>query len=334
MGPTIKDVARRAGVAVSSVSRALNGHPDVSDSLRERVLAAANEIGYQPNRMAQGLRSGSTRAVGFVIRDISNPLFAEIAKGTEERLRESEYSVLLTNSEGDPSLDADSIDLLNQRMVDAIILCSASESDPATLDAIRRAETPIVLLDRELPYQRVSTVKSDHEGGSHAAVTDLMELGHERIALVSGSQDLYSSRSRLAGYIAAHREFLVEVDRDLVALGEYTYDYGFTQINRLLAMNRPPTAVVVGGVQTTLGALQSIHELGVHLGRDLSFVACDEVGMLHLITPSLSVVRRDAYEMGAVAAELVIDALEHSAGPTTKVLPTEYVRRDSVAAYS
>ncbi|PZS05866.1 MAG: LacI family transcriptional regulator, partial [Chloroflexi bacterium] len=184
---TILDVARHAQVAASSVSRVLNDHPDVSPGMRARVLAAAEELGYKPDFLAKSLRMGTTHSVGFVVRDISNPLFADIAKGAEDTLRHAGYSMVLTNSEGDPDLDAQYIELLRQRRVDALILAVESESHAATLEALHLFPGPLVLLDREVPGLTASAVLCDHRSGVHEAVTHLLHLGHRRIGLVAGA---------------------------------------------------------------------------------------------------------------------------------------------------
>ena len=183
----MRAVADRAQVAMSSVSRVLSEHPDVSPAMRERVLAAVSELGYRPDLLAQGLRRGATHSVGFVVGDISNPLLAEIVKGAEGRLREEGYSVLLSNSEGNPKLDAEYVRVFSQRRVDGLILSLASETEPATLDALSEIEGPCVLLDREIAeLQGVSAVVADHRAGMRAAIGHLLDLGHRDIGLISG----------------------------------------------------------------------------------------------------------------------------------------------------
>ena len=147
----MREVAEVAGVAMSSVSRVLSGHPDVSPAMRQRVLAAVEQLGYKPNLLAQSLRRQETLSVGFVVRDISNPLMAEIVKSAETRLRESRYALLLTNSESDPELDADHIRLFQQRRVDGLILSLTSETHPRTTSLLENLDIPCVLVDRDVP---------------------------------------------------------------------------------------------------------------------------------------------------------------------------------------
>ena len=182
------DVAARAGVALSSVSRALGNHPDVSKRMRRRVLEAANELGYEPNFLAQSLRTGNTQTVGFVVRDIANPFFAAIANGAERFLRERGYVMLLVNSDGDPDIDANHINVLRRRRVDGLILNIIAEDHRPTLDALAGMRSPIVLVDREIPELDARPCSATTTRGVRAATADLIDHGHRRIALITGPQ--------------------------------------------------------------------------------------------------------------------------------------------------
>ena len=184
----MRQVAERAGVAMSSVSRVLSGHPDVSPAMSEKVMRAVEELDYQPDILAQSLRRQETLSVGFVVGDISNPLIAEIATGVESTLHTNGYSLLLTNSLGDPLLEAAHIALLSQRRVDGLVISVLDETHPALLAKLRDLEIPVVVLDRNLPAEiPVSRVLSDHRGGMKAAGLHLLGLGHRLIGLISGA---------------------------------------------------------------------------------------------------------------------------------------------------
>ena len=331
--PTILDVAKRARVAASSVSRVLNNHPDVSPAMRERVLAAAKALGYEPDFIAKSLRSGTTYSVGFVVRDISNPLFADIAKGAEDRLRQAGYSMVLTNSEGDPDLDARYIALLRQRRVDALILALESESHPSTLEALRNFPGPLVLLDREIPSLTASAVLCDHHSGVRDAVTHLLDLGHRRIGLVAGSTAMRVTRERLRGYVDAHEDRGIPVrgrghrGPSYIRLGAYTREFGYDQTLALLGLSIPPTAILAAGVQLASGVLLALHEREMKAGRDIAFVTCDEVDLMRVFDPPISAVTRDTILLGEMAANVLIDMLVNEAPPRVEHLPTRYVAR-------
>lgn len=325
--PTILDVAKRANVAASSVSRVLNNHPDVSPRMRERVLAAAEALGYEPDFLAKSLRLGTTNSVGFVVRDISNPLFADIAKGAEDALRHAGYSMVLTNSEGEADLDAQYITLLRQRHVDALILALESETHPATLDALKLFHGPLVLLDRDVPDVTASAVLCDHRSGVRDAVTHLLDLGHQRIGFIAGPDTIRVTRERLRGYEEAHQSRQATIRDELVRLGTYTRDFGHEQTLALLDLSEPPTAILAAGIQLVAGVLLALQEREVRVGEDLALVTCDEVDLMRVFNPPLSAVTRDGYQLGETAASLLVDMLVNGAPARVEHLSTRYVAR-------
>lgn len=329
---TARAVAEHAGVAISSVSRVLNDHPDVSDGMRERVLRAVAELEYRPNLLAQSLRSGSTRTVGFVVRDISNPLFADITKGAEEKLRSAGYSMILVTSGGHPDLDAEYIELLLRRQVDGLILSLQSENHPATVKSLSEADRPLVLLDREVSISAASAVLCDHFTGVSQATSHVLESGHRRIGFIIGPGEIRASRERLRGYEEAHTAAGVPIDATLVRRGSYVEDFAYVETRSLLEHDDPPTAIMTGGIQLTFGALRALYELGLRPGRDISFVSCDEIELMRLFDPALNVVLRPTVRMGQLAAELLVRHMRGDTDPRVEPVATTYIKRESVQA--
>ena len=323
---SMRAVADRAGVAMSSVSRVLSGHPDVSPAMSARVMAAVAELDYQPDLLAQSLRRRETLTVGFVVGDISNPLFAEIVTGVESTLQANGYSMLLTNSLGDPLLEAAHIGLLTQRRVDGIVISVLDETHPATIARLEKLAIPIVVLDRNLPAGiAASRVLSDHRGGMKAAALHLLDLGHRRITLIGG-RGVRPALERRAGLEEAFAMRGLPPTYSIIE-GSFAVAQGAAEMRRVLEQPERPTAVIAGGNQLMLGALQVVAERGLTLGRDLSFVGCDDVAVTDLFQPAVAVVRRDTVEMGRAAAELLLARMRGDAGPTDVVLPTEFVER-------
>lgn len=325
----MREVAERAGVALSTVSRVLSGHPDVSESMRERVHAAVAELGYQPNFLARSLRRQETLTVGFVVADISNPLFAEIAKAAETALRDAGYLMLLTNSESDPELDAAHIQLFDQRRVDGLILSLAREGHGPTLDLLRELELPLVVLDREVgPEVGASRVLSDHRTGMRAALRHLVELGHRRIGVVLG-QPVRATLERRAAIVESADELGLPADAiRVLETGGYDAEATWAALAALLDASAPPTAIVVGANPVVASALVELSRRGIAVGRDLSVVACDEVDVNVVHQPPVAVVRRDTAEIGRVAAALLLERLRGEP-PRDVVLPTEFLPRAS-----
>jgi LacI family transcriptional regulator len=324
----MREVAKRANVAISSVSRVISGHPDVSAEMRERVLGAVRELNYEPDFLAQSLRRGETLSVGFVVGDITNPLMATITSGAESVLRSAGYSMLLMNSEVDPELDATHIRFLNRR-VDGMILSLASERRSETLDALSEVDVPIVLVDRDVPSELgASIVCSDHRAGMRTAVEHLLDLGHRRIALITGSVDLWPVRERMSGMADAIASRAVPNETTSIA-GSLSAAHGEASTDRLMRMRPRPTAIIAGGNQVLVGCLRALARNGVGIPSDVSLVTCDEIALGELHSPPISTIGRDTLALGRVAAELLLELLAQPGRPRRVILPTSFISRSS-----
>jgi LacI family transcriptional regulator len=311
----LREVAERAGVAVSSASRVVAGHQDVSPRMVARVNAAIAELGYEPNVLAQSLRRGSTMCIGILMRDISSPLFGEIVLGAEVALQEAGYSTLLTNSHGRGDVDAERIGLLRRRRVDGMLLSLADESEPETLAELRRGTQPIVLIDRVLPDDlEASAVLSDHEGGLRASVEHLVALGHRRIGLVCGPLSLRPGRESRRAFEVACAEADVQ---GVTHAGPFQMTFAEQATEQLLSLPEPPTALIAASSQIVFGMLRVVRARGLRLGVDLSLIAFENVPMLELVDPPIAVVTRQPVEIGRAAAELVLERL--AGGPPRTV---------------
>jgi LacI family transcriptional regulator len=325
---SMSEVAQLADVAISSVSRVLSGHPDVSADMRVRVLEAVRQLEYEPDFLAQSLRRGATLSVGYVVGDISNPLMATITSGAESVLRRAGYSMLLMNSENDPMLDAAHIRFFQARRVDGMILSLASERHQETLDQLANVDVPIVVIDRDLPAtHRASIARSDHRSGMRAAVSHLISLGHRRIALITGSVELWAVRERIDGMADAIRESGVQ-DASMRMVGSLSAEHGERSTEHLLNSHPRPTAIIAGGNQVLAGCVRALTRRGLSVPRDISLVTCDEVDLSVLHSPPIASVARDTIELGRTAADLLLERLD-GGEPRTVLLPTAFTPRES-----
>jgi LacI family transcriptional regulator len=326
----IKDVAARAGVAIATVSRVLSGSTEVRADLRARVIAAAAELDYQPDVLAQSLRRGATRSMGFVADDLANHTIADIATGAESVLRAHDHSLLVMNSERDPSLDPLNVRVLRSRRVDALMMCPVEEDDPTTVATLRALDIPLCIIEGDQPPSvRASYVHSDHRAGMAQALRHLVELGHTTIALITGPTRYRSARQRLLaiGDVAAGAPDITFLHREV----ELDAGDGEAAMVGLLAQRPRPTAVLVGGVRILVGVLRAIESAQLELGRDISFVTTDPVSVASVFRPPLASITRDSFGVGRRAAELLLGRLaDPSAPPTTSLLPTVYEPRASV----
>ncbi|MET0773114.1 MAG: LacI family DNA-binding transcriptional regulator [Candidatus Limnocylindrales bacterium] len=327
----IKDVAARAGVANATVSRVLSGSADVRADLRERVLRAAAELDYQPDILAQSLRRGATRQVGFIADDLSNHLIADIATGAESVLRAHGYSLLVMNSERDPTLDPANLRVLHARRVDALMMCPVEEDDPDTVAALRAINVPLCVIEGDLPPSvPASYVHSDHRDGMAHALRHLVGLGHRRIAVVAGPVRYRSARQRALGLedVAGERRrglVLHHVETEL------TPQAARASTRAALDVPGPPTAIATGGDGSLPGVIAAIDDLGLAIGEDISLVTSDPGDLGPVFRPPLAAITRDGALIGATAAELLLERIvDPRTGARTVILPTVFEPRASV----
>ncbi|MCV2489303.1 LacI family transcriptional regulator [Geodermatophilus sp. YIM 151500] len=331
---TIKEVARRAGVAPASVTRALSGHPNVSDELRQKVLAAVAETGYKPDLLAAGLRSRSSRCVGIIVSDLINPLLAEVVHYMEMAISQAGYTVLLANSHGDPARDTDSVHTLHQRRVDAIAVMCVDERNAELQQALAGFPGPVVLLDREIPScETASAVVSDHYRGTYRLTEHLLEAGHREILYLGGLLDTtHVGRERLRGFQAALADHGLEMRPDLLRASRAVAQAGRDVIAELLDRDALPSAIVVGPNPFVPGVLTELHARGVRVGQDVALASLDDTPLAVLHQPPVTALSRSMDELARVAARLLLDQLAGSRiQPRTVVLPVEVQLRPSTA---
>ena len=326
----IHDVAARAGVAISSISRVLSGHPDVSDRMRIKVEAAAAELGYEPDFNAQSLRNGATKTIGFIVRDISNPFFGVVAQKIEQELRKAGYSMLVMNSDGDAEIEAANIKLLRRRKVDGLIASLVADDAPKLKAALSELKAPVVLIDREVKGLNASAIIGNHHQGVQDAVAHLLQLGHRRIAFVSGSTRVFITRDRLQGFKDAFNNACIKIPSDLISLGTFDAEFGETETLRLFNFRNPPTALLAGGIGTTAGVMRAWEKLGIKPGKDIGFVAIDEWPLFDVFGGQFSSVYRDPAEIGRSSAEIILQSLMGK-NPQLHFVETTYIPRESSA---
>ena len=326
----IRDVAARADVGIATVSRVLSGSADVRADLRERVLAAAAELGYRPDILAQSLRRGATRSMGFISDDLSDRLFADIVMGAESVLRAHGYSLLVMNSELDPGLDPVHIAVLQARRVDALMMCPVEEYHRETVASLTALDIPVCIIEGDQPAGvPASYVHSDHRDGVAAALRHLLALGHERVLLMTGPDRYRSARQRRLGLdeVAATAPPGVHLAH---AATERHGAEAEAATARALALERP-TAVVVGSGRLLLGVLRALEGAGLAVGTDVSLVTSDAPSIAAMFRPPLASITRDGTRLGQTAAELLLRRLaDPAAGTEVVTLPVVYEPHASV----
>ncbi|HEY0777387.1 MAG TPA: LacI family DNA-binding transcriptional regulator [Gemmatirosa sp.] len=316
----LKDVALRADVSVSTVSRVLTGSPLVNAETRDRVQQAIDALGYHPNRVARRLRGDAAAAslIGLLVPDIQNPFFAEVARGVERVAQAEGYMVFVGNSDEDEAVERRYLRLMRAERVDGIIL-PASSDNATTVVEMARGGLPIVCVDRRLPRATLDTVVADNVEGAYDAVRHLLAVGHRRIAFIGGRRQLSTTQERQQGYRRALAEQGIVVDETLVRAGDSRQAGGRDLTRELLELPHPPTALLVGNNLMTLGALETIHARGLRIPDDVAVVGYDDMPWAAAFNPPLTAVRQPGQELGRRAAELLLARIEDPSRSTTLV---------------
>ncbi|MEP7285116.1 MAG: LacI family DNA-binding transcriptional regulator [Chloroflexota bacterium] len=332
---SIRDVANKAGVAPITVSRVINNAGYVSAETRHRVEAAIAELQYIPNKLAQSLRFKKTSTLALVVSDITNPFWTTVTRGVEDAASKYNYSVMLCNTDENRAKQNNYVRLLLERQTDGFLLVPAYSS-PETIEAIQSQGVPLVLLDRRVPDVQVDVVRGDSVGGAYQLIDYLISLGHRRIAMLTGPEHLSSSTERVRGYKQACSTFGVEIDPSLIIFGEFRQDSGFDMTQQILEMSARPTAIFAGNNFIAIGVLKALHEAGIHVPDSISVVCFDDLPLMLVIDPFLTVAVQPAYDMGYQATELLLAKIngEQLSDNRDIILPTELIIRQSCRAIS
>jgi LacI family transcriptional regulator, galactose operon repressor len=334
--PTIRDVAERAGVHPGTASRALDpGRPGrIAEPTARRVRAAARDLGYAPDPTARSLRSGRSGLVGVVIPDLTNPVLPPIVRGIEETLWRAGLACLVADTDNDAERETVAVRELQARRCDGIVIASARR-DSATVRASAREPTPIVLVTRDVEGAGVPFVGGDDAAGVRAAVAHLADLGHERIAYVSGPADLSTTAIRLSAVRDAAAAAGVADGLRVVAAGAYAIAEGRRVAGDLLAAGRDVTAVLAGNDMLAIGVYEALADAGLRCPDDVSVVGHNDMPLVDKLAPPLTTVAIPQYEIGVAAARRLLADLAgdgaHGAAART-LLPTRLVVRGSTAA--
>ncbi len=331
--PTIRDVAKAAGVSVGSVSRVLNGGHYASSDLSGKVTKAIQELNYQPDVVAQSMRLKSTQTIGCMLAELANPMYAEIVDAVEERLQREGYLVVMSTTRNDLARETAMISSIHRRRMDGLIFMAGDETFAEVNGELSELGVPVVLIDREVPHKH-DAVYVDHRGGAVEATKYLIGLGHTRIALLVSNQNVRAGRERAAGYRQAFADAGMPVDPNLIRVQKASTSFAYSEVDRLLQDEYPPTAIIALGTRTLAGVLKAVSTRGLSIPDDISIVSVGDTDIARCATPGITAIRWNLTEQGRVAAELLIDQLNDAkrSEPVRLSIPTELIIRNSCAA--
>lgn len=325
--PTMRDVAREAGVSLKTVSRVVNGEPGVTDALADRVRSTIEVMGYQPDDRARFLRRAapSSKSLGFVQMNVANPFFAAILRGLEDVARARGHLVLAGSSDGEPDREEALVKSFIARRVDGLIIASC-HPDLAFLTAEMGHGTPVVFVDLEPAADVGELIHADHRGGAAAATAHLLDGGHRDIAFLGDHPHYWSADQRRLGFLDAMTTAGLTTPRVLSGLGDPAAAEAATR--NLLQASPRPTALFTAQHFVTIGAIRALHGLG--LQHEVAMIGFDEVELGDVLDPAISVVPQDPAEIGRVAGERIYARLDGAAPlPAPIALPSTVVARGS-----
>lgn len=332
MGPaSLKDVARVAGVSVTTVSRFLNGSLDLPDRTRELVETAIRDLNYSPNPHARRLSLGRSDTIGLVVPDIASPFFSTLVAAVEAEADRRGLALALYATLNRPGREKSYLNAIHRNHVDGIIFVTNHADDGTLAETINRSGR-VVLLDEDVPGTLVPKLFSDNEMGGYLAGLHLARAGHRDVIFVGGVDAMISGSRRFAGFRRAMAEVWGQEAGITRFAGEYTVAFGRTAGLRFLTEARSATAIFATSDELTIGILEILRENGVSVPHDVSLVGFDDVGPLHLFSPGITAIRQPVRALGARALSLLVEPDPETTGsPPEELLPVTLMERDSVA---
>jgi len=335
---TMKDIARKSGVSLGTVSNVLNNLPSVKPKNRDKVIAAVNELGYSENLTARTLRTRLSKSIGLIIPSITNPFYPEFARGVEDAAREAGFTVFLCNNDRDGEKERKYIKELCSKSVDGIILIRPTIDNDEADAILERCALVFVGKNRHIENRKTaqySTIDIDERGGTEKAMNLLYKNGHYKIAFINiGSADSISVQGRYNSYIQYMEDKKLEFRKEYMVEGDYTCDGGYAAMMKLLTLRDPPTAVFCANDIMAFGAIKACLDIGCKVPDDISIIGFDNIDLAKNWTPSLTTLNQPKYEIGQKSVFMLLEQLRRRANGTPKGETIRYnvelIKRDSV----
>lgn len=328
---TIYEVSKLAGVSLATVSRVLNKNTPVKDETRRKVIAAMEQLGYQPNSVAQSLASSRSNSIGIVVPELNGPFFGTLLSDIENNFRKAGKHVIIAAGHSDETLEKESISFLQSRNCDALILHVEAVSDDYLVDLMQK-EVEFVLINRFVAplYDRCITLNNQH--GGYLATRHILEHGHQHIGYISGPIWKHDAEQRYKGHVRALTEFGIDPSEQLVYEGDYHEESGARGATELLTKHPEISAIVCANDEMAAGALTAARELGRSLPEELSVIGFDNVNFSHYTFPKLTTIEYPVGGMGEMAAQVVLKKVyQQKVGTIQTVFEPHLVTRDSIA---
>lgn len=330
MNPTIKDVAQKANVSIATVSRVLNNLTGYSDKTKQKVNQAIKELGYQPNAIARGLINKRTQTIGVMFPKVSSAFSSDLLHGIDEFAHDSNYSVVVCNTDNDGKRTMKYLQLLREKQVDGIIFSSEVLSKEY-YEVLENMKIPVVLVSSQTDFAKVPYVKVDDYQAVYDAIQFLISKGHRKIAMISGTKgDPLAGTPRVQGYRKALEANGIAFDSSRLVYGDFSFESGSRAMEAILRKAGEATAVFAASDEMAIGALSAALKHGLNVPEDISIMGYDDLKPAQMVTPPLTTVRQPLYEMGKIASEKLIRMIETGEIAANKIIAHSIVERQTV----
>ena len=327
MRSTISDVAKKAGVSTATVSRIINGQSGYTAETKQKVINIIQEMGYKPNAIARGLVNKRTNTIGVLLPNLSSRLASSLLKGIEKSAHQLDYSVIICDTESDGKRTIEYLDVLTEKQIDGIIITSEWLTNVYE-EAIVKMKTPVVLVLTASSHLQIPYIKVDDYHASYQATKYLIEKGHDKIGMISGSKnDKLAGLPRIEGYRKAMSDHHLKISDNYITYGDFAYKSGMRCMDELLEKSPEITAVFAASDEMAVGALSCAYRKGIKVPYDLSIIGYDDTQDAEMAIPPLTTVHQPIYEMGKIAVEMLLNTKD-TVGSI--IMPHHIVERDSV----
>lgn len=331
MAATIKDIAKQTGLGLATISSYLNGG-NVREQNRIKIEQAIEELHYEVNEVARGLKTNKTKIIGIIIPELNNIFCAEIITEVEDILRAHGYATMICDCRTDEKREKEAVEFLKKRRVDGVIVMPSGNKGKH-LNLFSKAGIPVVLIDRKLNDIDCDCVLVDNYKGTKEAVHLLIEKGHRKIGMIAGPEEVFTAKERLLGYVEALKEANLPVEEKLISHGDYTISGGAVGMRQLVELNQDMTAVVISNYEMTMGAMIEANELQIQIPEQVSVIGYDNIAFARACVPKLSIVTQPTKEIAKNVSDLMLQRLESYSELTERMvvkLQTGFVEGKSV----
>ncbi|GAA5346782.1 LacI family DNA-binding transcriptional regulator [Planifilum fimeticola] len=322
---TIKDVAKLAGVSISTASLALNNQPHVREETRKKVLEAAKQLNYQPNGIARDLKSSKTYTIGLILADLAGPFYSELIRGIQDVTASNGYDLVALSAVGE---NPKSVRYIQEKRTDGMIIMAHNISTEMIRKAAR-PDFPIIVLDRKMEADHIYSVGVDNRKAAFEAVSYLLKKGYRRIGYLGGPSNSTDNQQRFLGYRDALKAQGLKVEPKWCLQGRFVKEGGYQAVKLLAAQDLLPEAIFSANDEMAIGAMEALEERGIKVPQEVAIVGFDDIQLARYVRPALTTVRQPMYDMGSMAASLLFRLFQKDRSVRSVMLETELIIRES-----